>query len=67
MEADYDPTDRIKAFERALEWGNRIPLGIIYRNSRPVFEERFPMLQESALVRQCLDLSKLAGILKEFY
>ncbi len=67
MEADYEPTDRVKAFARALEWGERIPLGIIYRNSRPAFEERFPMLQESALVRQCLDLSKLSGILKEFY
>jgi len=67
MEADYDPTDRVKAFERSLEWGERIPLGVIYRNSRPVFEERFPMLQESVLVRQHLDLSKLSGILKEFY
>jgi len=67
MEAGHDPTDRVKAFERALEWGNRIPLGVIYKNNRPVFEERFPMLQESVLVRQSLDPGKLAGILKEFY
>ena len=67
VETEYDPTDRVKAFERSLEWGERIPLGVIYRNSRPTFEARFPMLQEAVLVGQQLDLSKLAGILKEFY
>ncbi len=32
---EYDPTNRELAFVRAREWGERIPIGVIYRSSRP--------------------------------
>ncbi len=32
---DYDPGDRMKAFDKALEWGEHIPIGIIYRKKPP--------------------------------
>jgi 2-oxoglutarate ferredoxin oxidoreductase subunit beta len=64
---EYDPTNRIKAFERALEWGDRIPIGIIYRNNRPSLEERIPIIQDTPLVRQMPDINKIENILKEFY
>ncbi len=41
---DYDPTNRSEAMQLADEWGDRIPLGIIYRNDRPCFEDHFPVL-----------------------
>lgn len=34
LEKGYDPTDRIRAFEKSLEWGDRIPLGVIYKTER---------------------------------
>jgi 2-oxoglutarate ferredoxin oxidoreductase subunit beta len=37
-EEDYDPSDRTAAFEKALEWGDRIPIGIIYRSGREAYE-----------------------------
>ncbi|MBI5632107.1 MAG: 2-oxoacid:ferredoxin oxidoreductase subunit beta [Nitrospirae bacterium] len=67
IEPEYDPTDRVKAFERALQWGDRIPIGIIYRNSRLSLEERIPVIHDMPLVRQSHDISKLGGLLKEFY
>ena len=30
----------------ALEWGERIPLGVIYQNERPTFEDHFPVLKQ---------------------
>src|SRR5450756_2739580 len=27
---DYDPTDRQAAFAKALEWGDHIPIGVLY-------------------------------------
>ena len=50
--SEYDPEDRTAAFNRALEWGDRIPLGVIYRNHRPTFEERLPVLASGPLVHQ---------------
>ena len=67
IEPGYNPEDKMQAFQRALEWGDRIPLGIIYRNNRPVFEERYPVLKDTPLVRQSFDPSRLETTLKEFY
>lgn len=67
IEPEYNPEDRIAAFKKALEWGDRIPIGIIYRNSRPTFEERIPAIKDTPLVKQPFDLSRLETTLKEFY
>jgi 2-oxoglutarate ferredoxin oxidoreductase subunit beta len=67
IEETYNPEDRVTAFARSLEWGDRIPIGIMYRNRRPIFEERVPVIREMPLVRQKPDLSKLETTLREFY
>lgn len=41
---DHDPSDRGKAFQLALEWEERIPLGVLYRKERPTFEEMHPVV-----------------------
>ncbi|MBI4843656.1 MAG: 2-oxoacid:ferredoxin oxidoreductase subunit beta [Nitrospirae bacterium] len=67
LEPEYDPGDRVKAFERSLEWGERIPLGIIYRKSRPVYEKRIPVIKEIPLIRRPFIPPDTDAILKEFY
>lgn len=67
LETEHDPTDRAAAFAKALEWGDRIPLGVIYRHGRPTFEERFPVLGGKPLVKQDLfNTDKLARTFAEF-
>jgi 2-oxoglutarate ferredoxin oxidoreductase subunit beta len=66
-EADYNPEDRINAFKKALEFGDRIPLGIIYKNNRPTLEERIPVIKDSTLVKQYSNPVNFDRILKEFY
>jgi 2-oxoglutarate ferredoxin oxidoreductase subunit beta len=67
IEPEYNPEDRVEAFKRALQWGEKIPIGIIYRNKRLMYEERIPVIKDAPLVRQSPDLSKLDATLKEFY
>ncbi|HAK89158.1 MAG TPA: 2-oxoacid ferredoxin oxidoreductase [Nitrospiraceae bacterium] len=67
IEPEYNPEDRIEAFKKALEWGDKIPIGIIYRNNRLTFEERMPVIKDAPLVKQPFELSKLETTLKEFY
>jgi len=45
----YDPTDWNQAIKVAAEWGDNIPIGIIYRNDRMPFEEHFPTLHQGTL------------------
>ncbi|MFC2044394.1 2-oxoacid:ferredoxin oxidoreductase subunit beta [Chloroflexota bacterium] len=65
-EDGYDPGDKTTAFARAQEWGDRIPIGIIYRKERPVFEDQFPTLKDMPLVKRNIDLSKFEVLLDEF-
>jgi 2-oxoglutarate ferredoxin oxidoreductase subunit beta len=67
IEPEYNPEERMEAFKKALEWGDRIPVGIIYKNQRPVLEERIPVIKDKPLVRQPFDVSQLKDTLKEFY
>ena len=65
IEPDYNPEDRVQAFQRALEWGERIPIGVIYRNHRPTFEERIPVIKEAPLASQSFELNRLRAIIEE--
>jgi len=67
IEPEYNPEDRAEAFKKSLEWGERIPIGIIYKNNRQILEDRIPVIKDAPLVRQPLDKSKLNITLKEFY
>ena len=37
LPGDYDPTHGSTAMNVALQWGDKIPLGVIYENDRPAF------------------------------
>jgi 2-oxoglutarate ferredoxin oxidoreductase subunit beta len=67
LESGYDPGDRVAAFAKALEFGDRIPIGVIYRHERPTFEDKVPVLDKEPLVKQAFDLGAARNIMEEFY
>jgi 2-oxoglutarate ferredoxin oxidoreductase subunit beta len=67
LEDEYDPYDRIEAFRRSLEWGERIPTGIFYRNDRKSFEEQLSVIADQPLVRQPFALEGIKRDLQQFY
>lgn len=58
-DTDHDPSDLNQAFARAQEWGEKIPIGILYRNPhpRPTLHEIEPALKDGPLVSQKAGLS----------
>jgi 2-oxoglutarate ferredoxin oxidoreductase subunit beta len=65
-EGYYDPTDKRQAMAKAEEWGERIPLGIIYREERITFEERQTALRKGPLVRQDIEPARAKALVEEF-
>jgi len=63
---DYNPSDRSVAVEKAREWGDKIPVGVIYKVTQPTFEEQIPALKKGPLVSQKLELAKVGRLLDEF-
>jgi 2-oxoglutarate ferredoxin oxidoreductase subunit beta len=45
-ESEHDASDRMAAFQRALEWGDRIPLGVLYQTRLPTYGEQVAALAE---------------------
>jgi len=46
-EDGHDPHDMRAALERSLEWGDRIPTGVFYRNEdHPSYEEQVPAIRK---------------------
>jgi 2-oxoglutarate ferredoxin oxidoreductase subunit beta len=65
-ESGYDPGDRKATLERAEEWGERIPIGIIYRKELPVYEDQLPALSKGPLTRQDDIPVRVEKLLAEF-
>ena len=62
----YDPTDWQAAIGKAMEWGEKIPLGIIYLDQKVTFEKRFGVLEQGPLVGRDTDMEELKRILDKF-
>ena len=64
--AEHDPGDKVAGFNKAQEWGDKIPVGIIYKVLHPTFEEQFPALSQGPLVNQKLEPTKVERLFDEF-
>ncbi|OGG14454.1 2-oxoacid ferredoxin oxidoreductase [Candidatus Gottesmanbacteria bacterium RIFCSPHIGHO2_01_FULL_46_14] len=60
------PENKIRAIEKAMEWGDKIPLGVLYKEEKPTSEDREPALEKSTLVESSLDVADLPLLLSEF-
>jgi 2-oxoglutarate ferredoxin oxidoreductase subunit beta len=65
-DAGYDPGDKKAALEKSLEWGEGIPIGIIYEADLPVYEDHLPALSKTPLVKQSIDTRRVEKLLAEF-
>ena len=66
-EPGYDPGNFMAAMEKAIEFGARIPIGLLYRLQKPTYEDTEPVLLNGPLVDQTLGLEerKLGELLAE--
>ncbi len=61
----HDTSDFDAAYHKALEWGDRIPIGVFYQEQRPPYQTSFPVLKKGALVGQPLE-TDVEKLLDEF-
>jgi 2-oxoglutarate ferredoxin oxidoreductase subunit beta len=62
----YNPSDKKAALEKALICGEEIPIGVIYQENLPVYEDQLPSLRDEPLVKQKIDLRRVEKLLAEF-
>lgn len=62
---EYDAGDYAKAAAVAGQWGEKIPIGVIYRTERKTFEDSLPQLANRPLVEQPLDNIPISLLMDE--
>jgi len=67
LDEDYEPTDRVIAFQKSLEWGDQIPIGVIYKVEKPTFEEQIPVIKDMPLVQKVFNINEIEKLLDIFY
>jgi len=66
LDQSHNAADRDAALAKAREWGDHIPIGILYRGNRPAYETLVPGLKAGPLVARTLDPRAIAPLLPRF-
>lgn len=65
---DYDYTDFESAYKKAIEFGDKIPTGILYKVEGETYEDKFDFIKNGPpLINQELDKEKLKELINDFY
>ena len=63
---EHDPRDWDQAMQVAQEFGEAIPIGVIYENDLPDLGAKIPAVQKGALYKQAVDMDVLAEIMEGY-
>ena len=61
----YAPDNYMAAISKAREWGERIPVGILYKEDKPSFTDRIDLLRDRTLVDRSYSPERLNELLAQ--
>lgn len=65
-EKGHDPSNRELAFRKSLEWGDKIPIGLFYKESYPTYEDQLPQVTVSPLVKHDIYNINISKLMNDF-
>lgn len=67
IDGSYDITDKLKAMEKAMEWGDKIPVGILYKKEKETFNDKIEFLHgPQSIIDKVIDMKKMESYMKDF-
>jgi 2-oxoglutarate ferredoxin oxidoreductase subunit beta len=67
LEDDYDSTNKMLAIEKSMEFGDKIPVGIIYQEKKATFHQKNNVLSNGIpLIDQTQNSNSLQKLMEEF-
>ena len=65
-ETDHDVTDKQAAFQKSLEFNNRIPIGLFYKETKPTYEDELPQIKDIPLIKHRIEDIDIRALMDEF-
>lgn len=62
---NHDVTDQKEALEKAFEWGERIPIGILYNKERPTYHDNLQHVKDIQLTNLPKENVDISDIMKD--
>ncbi|HUW67820.1 MAG TPA: 2-oxoacid:ferredoxin oxidoreductase subunit beta [Candidatus Nanoarchaeia archaeon] len=62
----YEPVDKAAAYERAVEWNTRVPIGVIYKEDRATYEDEVVTIQDMPLVKRPVEGVDITKTMEQF-
>lgn len=66
LDDSYDPADRMLAYQKAIEWDDKIPIGVIYKNEKPSYEEKSGIDKITPFVENNIENIDINEVLADF-
>ncbi|WKY49002.1 2-oxoacid:ferredoxin oxidoreductase subunit beta [Eubacteriaceae bacterium ES3] len=67
LDKNYDSSDKIGAIQKTMEFGETIPLGVLYKEEMPTFNEKNEVLKNGPLpLNKDVEAEKLENLINEF-
>jgi 2-oxoglutarate ferredoxin oxidoreductase subunit beta len=67
LDNSHDPTDKSKAYKKSSEWGDKIPIGVIYKNSRKTYLDNFIKPKDLPLIKRKTNTKDIESLINELY
>ncbi len=61
----YDAADKMLALKTSMEFGETIPIGVLYRGKAPGYQERHAVLSAGPLVNRAMDAVQMIKLVSE--
>lgn len=65
-ETGYEPTDKMAAMQMGQMWGEKIPIGIFYKEDKPTYEDGTPQIATTPLVHHDISNVDISPLLAKF-
>jgi len=65
-ENGHDATDKHQAFVKTHEWGDKIPLGVLFKSDKPAYWEEIGQIKEMPLTKQPIEDIDIDPMLNAF-
>ncbi|MAG38696.1 2-oxoacid ferredoxin oxidoreductase [Candidatus Woesearchaeota archaeon] len=62
----YKPNNLERAFKKSIEFGDKIPIGVFFKEKKELYEETHPVLKKTPLVKQSLKNISIKKLMEEF-
>lgn len=67
LDAAYDPSSKLAAMQKAMEFGNQIPIGILYQEQKHTYHQKSPVLKSGMpLIERETDPSFVAALIQSY-